>query len=412
MKTIHKKLYKKSYPIEEESKPPKAEIVKNHLKKHFSKYTQSTFIIPVTGISILFIAVILGFYLFVKLNQDFAANFADNTLRPLIGNQATIGLEAFFFNMEDRVNQFNYHAEHTPTTITYAQAHTIGATITTEQTPRFPLEQIPPLITSDPLQGEGEWTTIVSSDQAQLIAKTTYRPDTDRPYAQVSLVKMNTDLLKLGVVAGIQQPGGRLKPGPGRVPQDVQASNKLIAAFNGGFQQKDGYYGMIVGATTYLPLLQNLATFVIHENQPPVIVRYTGQNLGNDVLAIRQNGPLLVDNSQIVTSSNAWNMQTWGLTTTNSMYTWRSGVGVTKEGNLVYASGPSLIPETLAKALLAAGAVDAMQLDINPIWVRYILFDSVGSGQYSAHPLDPNMVNGGSQYLNGYQKDFFYVYKK
>src|SRR5471030_1780 len=216
----------------------------------------------------------------------------------------------------------------------------------------------------------------MGTSEADLIAKTTYRPDIKRPYAIVSLVKMNIDNIRLGVVAGTQQPGGKMKPGPGKIPQDIQNSNKLIAAFNGGFQQKDGYYGMIVNNFIYLPLKENLATLVIHQNTPPTLVRYYGQNLGDDTIAVRQNGPLLVENSQIVTSSDAWNMQTWGLTTTNSMYTWRSGVGITKEGNIIYACGPSLVPESLAKALLAGGAINAMQLDINPVWVRFILFNS------------------------------------
>jgi hypothetical protein len=150
----------------------------------------------------------------------------------------------------------------------------------------------------------------------------------------------------------------------------------------------------------------------MYQNKQPVIIRYTGQKLDKDIIAIRQNGPLLIENSKIVTSSDAWNMQTWGLTTTNSMYTWRSGVGVTKDGNLIYACGPSLVPETLAKALLEAGAVNAMQLDINSTWVRFILFNTVSNGQYAYHPLQAKMVNGGNQYLHGYQKDFFYVYKK
>jgi hypothetical protein len=169
---------------------------------------------------------------------------------------------------------------------------------------------------------------------------------------------------------------------------------------------------MIVADTTYLPLERDIATVIFHKRAKPEIVKYIGQKLGNDILAIRQNGPLLIENTQIVTASKAWTMQTWGLTTTNSMYTWRSGLGITKEGNLIYACGPSLVPETIAAALKAAGAVNAMQLDINSAWVRFILFNAIGNGNYTYDPLTLNMINGGYQYLHGYQKDFFYVYIK
>src|SRR5260370_33633314 len=49
-----------------------------------------------------------GGYFTIKTHEEFAANFADDTLRPLIGNQATIALEASFFNAEDLVNQTKY----------------------------------------------------------------------------------------------------------------------------------------------------------------------------------------------------------------------------------------------------------------------------------------------------------------
>ena len=118
---------------------------------------------------------------------------------------------------------------------------------------------------------------------------------------------------------------------------------------------------------------------------------------------------MLIENGTI-TAYTEKGIDTWGLTVTNSMYTWRSGIGITRNGNLVYAVGPSLVPRTLAKALQAAGAVNAMQLDINPYWVRFILFHLQSPGSYTYGPLLQKMANGGYSYLHGYQKDFFYVY--
>ena len=45
---------------------------------------------------------------------------------------------------------------------------------------------------------------------------------------------------------------------------------------------------------------------------------------------------------------------------------WRSGLGITADGALVYVAGPALDPLQLADLLARAGAVRAMQLDINP----------------------------------------------
>jgi hypothetical protein len=289
-----------------------------------------------------------------------------------------------------------------PKSVNQSSYHSLG----------FSLEKISSLSYFPLFPGEGEWNQIYSGTLGALMAKTFVRPDPQRSYAVAYLVKMNMNNLLLSAVAGIVEPGGRSNPGPGKIPTAVQKSGILVAAFNGGFQEKDGHYGMIVDGKTYLPLQKNLATLVISKDAKPEIINYTGQDLGKNVMIVRQNGPMLLQNSKDVTSSSGWNMQTWGLTTTNSMYTWRSGIGITKDGNLIYAAGPSLVPQTLASALEAAGAVNAMQLDINPVWVRFAIFNPRANGLYNYYSLTKDMTNGGYQDLTGYQKDFFYLIKK
>jgi len=45
---------------------------------------------------------------------------------------------------------------------------------------------------------------------------------------------------------------------------------------------------------------------------------------------------------------------------------WRSGLGVRRDGSLVYVAGPSLEITQLAALLVRAGCVRAMTLDMNP----------------------------------------------
>ena len=361
-------------------------------------------------IIIILVLIICIAYVLIRDNQTFTANFADNVLRPFIGNQATIYIESVFFGVEDKVNRVQYSfVKSNPSEL--APAYMSG-NVSVNRSTGFNLQKITGLTYFPLFPGEGEWNQIYNGTAGALMAKTFVRPDPQRSFAIAYLVEMNMDGLAISAVAGINEPGGRNNPGPGKIPLDVQQNNLFVAAFNGGFQQKDGYYGMIVNGKTYLPLQKNLATLVIYSDAKPKIVNYIGQDLGKNVVAIRQNGPLLLENGKDVTSSNAWNMQTWGLTTTNSMYTWRSGIGITKNGNLIYAAGPSLVPQTLAAALKAAGAINAIQLDINPVWVRFIIFSSLGNGKYKYSPLTQDMTNGGYQDLTGYQKDFFYLVKK
>jgi hypothetical protein len=223
---------------------------------------------------------------------------------------------------------------------------------------------------------------------------------------------MDTSQLTLGSVAGTVEPGGKVgKYGTGRVPKSIVQSGSLVAAFDGGFQYRDGAYGMIVGKTTYLPLKDDLGTVVGYADGSVKILNYTGQQLGSNVTFVRQNGPMLIEDGS-VTVTNSDSQQVWGRVVGAGTFTWRSGIGVTQNGELIFAAGNNLSPQTLAQALSVAGAANAIQLDINPHWVRFNIFSSTGSGQYDSAPLNKDTTDGSKEYLNGYQKDFFYVYKK
>ena len=59
----------------------------------------------------------------------------------------------------------------------------------------------------------------------------------------------------------------------------------------------------------------------------------------------------------------------FGATLGNKALVWRSGVGVDANGALIYAGGPALSVLSLGPTLQNAGAVRAMELDINTDWV-------------------------------------------
>jgi hypothetical protein len=66
----------------------------------------------------------------------------------------------------------------------------------------------------------------------------------------------------------------------------------------------------------------------------------------------------------------------------------------------------ALLPADLSAALLDAGAVNAMQLDINPEWVQLDAADTAGA------PLAtqvPGQNRPADQYLAGWTRDFFAV---
>ncbi len=354
------------------------------------------------------IILIFAAAIFIKLDTSAAAEITDTYLRPIFGSGPVVFAEQIFFNLSDSATKvvYDFKKPAAPQFIRGSAGPQIATALN--------LQPIPPNPAFTPLPEEGAWTSIPLTifPNKEVMAYTFVRPDSSRSFAIVSIVKMDMSALTLGSVAGTVEPGGKVgKFGPGRVPKNIVQSGGLVAAFDGGFQYRDGAYGMIVGNTTYLPLKNDLGTIVGYTDGTIKLFDYTGQPLGDNVAFVRQNGPMLIENGNI-TVTNASSTQVWGRVIGTDMYTWRSGIGITQNGELLFAAGNNLSPQTLAVALNAAGAVNAIQLDINPHWVRFNIFNSTGNGQYNSVPLNKDMQDGAKEYLNGYQKDFFYVYKK
>jgi hypothetical protein len=106
---------------------------------------------------------------------------------------------------------------------------------------------------------------------------------------------------------------------------------------------------------------------------------------------------------------------TWGFTGKSSpSATWRSGIGLSQDRRfLLYVVGKSLTAQTLAVALQQAGAYDGMQLDINGSYTRFASYTPDGIGnktlQVQAEMLLKDMRGGPLQFLEPYNRDFFYV---
>lgn len=355
------------------------------------------------------IILVVAAVIFIKFDTAGAAEFTDNILRPLIGDSRVIYLEKIFFNASDKVARVTNKSAQAPQFVDSGQNGTSST-----QNDRLELNSIPVKNNFQSLQGEGVWKNkpLKLFPDTEVMAYTFTRSDPDRPFAVTTILQIDGSKINIGSVAGTKQPGGPVgKPGPGVVPKNIIDSGKLIAAFDGGFQYRDGQYGMMVGKNTYLPLKNDLGTLVGYNDGTFKIVDFTGQSLGDNIAFIRQNCPILINNGDMAVTDPK-NKALWGRTPTTAIYTWRSGIGITKNGNLLFAVGNNLTPTTLAAALKSAGAIDAIQLDINPSWVRFNIFESIGSGKYTSTTLTKELKDGSHEYLNGYEKDFFYLYQK
>ena len=87
---------------------------------------------------------------------------------------------------------------------------------------------------------------------------------------------------------------------------------------------------------------------------------------------------------------------------------WRSGVGIDRYGNLIYAAANYMTVGSLAKVLQRAGAVRAMELDINTYWTSFISYRHPGA--VGAANLLSSMDRSNQRYLTPDDRDFFGVY--
>ncbi len=180
----------------------------------------------------------------------------------------------------------------------------------------------------------------------------------------------------------------------------------LLAAFNGGFKMNAGQGGVEVNGQAVAPLVDGKASFVI-DTDGTAHIGVWGSALptrGEQVESVRQNLPPLITNG--VPSPTVGTPADWGATVNSSMVVARSAAGEDAQGDIIYAGGMALLPADLSAALLDAGAVNAMQLDINPNWVQLDAATAAGAPLATGVP-GQNRPAG--QYLAGWTRDFFAV---
>jgi hypothetical protein len=85
-------------------------------------------------------------------------------------------------------------------------------------------------------------------------------------------------------------------------------------------------------------------------------------------------------------------------------------VGVDARGNLIYAAADDQTAQSLAEILQRAGAVRAMELDINSEWVTFNFYGTPGASD--PNKLLPDMTRDATRYLVPDDRDFFAVYAR
>ena len=265
---------------------------------------------------------------------------------------------------------------------------------------------IKPLSTG--LPGEGVWhATFADGGSRPPVLITSFRPEPlEYPQVVVGVAWMDHTRTSTWLYPGMQEPAVSL---PDRGPEEVPAAmrSRLVATFNSGFKLADSGGGFATGAHTYAPLKDGLATVVRYRGGRVNVIDWTGgPSAGPSVVYARQNLPLIVENGR--PNPNLNDGREWGATLGNAALVWRSALGVDQRGNLIYAAGPDQGLSSLASTMIHAGAIRAMELDINTYWTSLITYRYPGATDPAN--LLASMDRSPQRYLTPDDRDFFAVY--
>lgn len=191
----------------------------------------------------------------------------------------------------------------------------------------------------------------------------------------------------------------------------VEGRAGVVAVFNGAFKQAAGAGGSIADGLTLVPMLAGRMTIAINAAGAWAMGRWGTPGFpprGFSIVSARQNLGALVWNRRVTAAALSANWRQWGDTIGEVPAVARSGLGVDANGNLLYvATMRPVTAASLARALVAAGAVTAMELDINPFWP---ILGAPFSPLHQPGPMPvqlPMSEHNPMIYETGWTRDFF-----
>ncbi len=409
----------------------------------FNKIRTKHWLLLFAGILAIGLVAFVGLVVVVSADPAAGANGSD-ILRAVIGDRATAAIEGALFQVQDAVQRVEYGLGLAKPSTPW-QVPSAGAVASSPKSPApqpggatgrksSPLALVPnpsgqtggmfpvrkawqpaPLSPLGGRPGEGIWTPYLQDSSGRTVAYRAFLvPDANRPYAIVAVVAFDLSHTRLHFVLGYKEPYS--PDGPkrsGAMPPADKQPGVLLAMFNGGFKANNGHYGAMADGVQALPPIPGLGTVAIYKDGQ-VRIGAWGHDLqpSADMLAWRQNGPLVIQDGRINPMIYNDNAVDWGYTFKGVVPTWRSGIGISPDGGtLYYFAGPSLSVEALANCMQDAGVSQAIQLDINNYWVFFAAIHWM-NGKPKPDPLFPQMDQNTDRYLYPYERDFFYVTAK
>ena len=261
------------------------------------------------------------------------------------------------------------------------------------------------------LPGEGVWRAPLAGSRTDPpVLITSFRPNPSYPQLVAGVAWINRTNTHVQLYPGRLEPSVSLPSrGPMEVPTELRS--KLVATFNSGFKLSDSGGGFAIGGHAYSPLKDGLATILQYRDGRTDVRSWSGGPSvppTSNIIYARQNLPLIVDHGR--PNPNLSDGPQWGATLGNAIQVWRSAVGIDRHGNLIYAAANDQTVGSLAAITIRAGAVRAMELDINTYWTSFITYRHPGAADPAN--LLSSMDRSPERYLTPDDRDFFAVYQR
>jgi hypothetical protein len=274
-----------------------------------------------------------------------------------------------------------------------------------EQATAYRPPPIKPLI-HPALKGEGVWHPAgahAGPNPPVLLA--TFRSDPEYPQFVAGVAWINASDTRVAYVPGLVEPPEIENRGPAEVPPKLR--DRVVATFNGGFPLETSNAGLIYRGEVIAPMVNGIATVVEYRDGRIDVVKWeSGEHPSPRVWFAKQNLPPIVYEGKL--NPNLSDGPEWGATVNNAVRVWRSGLGIDRRGDLIYAAANYQTVGSLAEILQRAGAVRALELDINEDWTSFITYRHPGAAEPSN--LLPEMFRPPERYLTPDERDFFAVY--
>jgi hypothetical protein len=278
--------------------------------------------------------------------------------------------------------------------------------------PTYPAPTALQPFVSPALPGEGQWRVLASVHGQAAIYGTEMRASSVYTSYVAGIVSMNQNLVNFQLRPGAEDPG----PGAwGNAADDIPAGTRtgLLATFNSGFKIASSDGGFYLNGGLAGTLTPGVASVVYYSDGHIAIGNWDqGVSMGRGVVGVRQNLHLIVQNGQVPSSVDNNVETSWGATLGGSYYVWRSGIGITSDNRVIFVYGAALNVRELADLLQRAGAVNAMELDINPEWTNFMYY--LPNQPSSPTPVNflPDQQEPADRYYSPNSRDFTAVFAK